>query len=98
MPAVPATPTRNTTVPAANRNPKNRTSKRIVSIRSNPAPPKAPSFVRSFRRYGSLALSHEQKNSIVCKDLATISYNALAVAELGLFVRAHHCLLISPEQ
>jgi hypothetical protein len=29
-PATAATPTRNTTVPAANKNPKNRTSKRII--------------------------------------------------------------------
>src|SRR5207248_8846573 len=31
-PAAAATPTRNTTVPAANRNPKNRTSKRITEV------------------------------------------------------------------
>ena len=32
---MPATHTRNTTVPAANKKPKNRTSKRIIEVRSN---------------------------------------------------------------
>src|SRR5882757_10172063 len=85
MPAVAATPTRNTTVPAANKKPMNRTSKRIIEypfqpLRHNKALPLRN--VLPIRPY----VSYVGRKGILIdsEDLAVVFYRIAAVAKLGL--------------
>src|ERR1700709_2426090 len=77
MPAVAATPTRNTTVPAANKKPMNRTRKRISEY---PFQPSAPQQTASS---GSIDPCRKPILPIL-QALAVAFYRTAAVAKLGL--------------
>src|SRR6476661_10069697 len=92
-PATPATPTRNTTVPAANRNPKNRTSKRIIDPLCSVQTRRQTKAARSLFVAKSYQV-HSAHYTFCCggiishsERLIRISIRPAAVAKLGLAAR-----------
>src|SRR5689334_8450017 len=85
-----ATPTRNTTVPAANRKPKNRTSKRIIEYPFQPCRQTLPTL-SPVRQSGATAVRIAgfripARNFSRFIGLGAEFYSVVAVAKLGL-----HC-------
>jgi hypothetical protein len=65
---VAATPTRNTTVPAANKKPKNRTSKRIIEYPFQPLRRSTRRFPRRKRCCGTIGHSAQAYNMLAERE------------------------------